>query len=395
LKQIVALLCFCPLLLAGQTGYQKDFGQFWTDVRDNYAYFKQQKIDWERVKTIYTPAADTVTTRNGFIRLLERVLNELYNGHSSLNTNLASSNRLTPSGADMYVERKNGQYLVTDLRMGFGAELCGLKTGMQIVRLNSKGIDEQLTKFLPAYATTHTPQMYQYAIEMLFAGTHNQPRVVTVLQAGAEQDYFPDMHKPKPIEGLAEMRRLNAHTGYIKINNSLGDNGLITAFDNMLDSLMNTAQLVIDLTETPGGGNTTVARAIMGRFIDKKQPYQQHEIDETEYETKRSWVEYVTPRKTTYKGRLMIMTGHWTGSMGEGMAIGFDGMKRAVVAGTKMAGLIGAISGFRLNETSIGFQIPTEKLYHINGTPREDYQPRLLTRNSAETWKRVKQWLKI
>ena len=75
--------------------------------------------------------------------------------------------------------------------------------------------------------------------------------------------------------------------------------------------------------------------------------------------------------------------------MGEGIAIGFDGMKRGTVIGTEMAKLLGAISGFRMSETKIGFQIPTERLYHVNGTPREKYQPTIFTKNSDETLQKV------
>ncbi len=160
----------------------------------------------------------------------------------------------------------------------------------------------------------------------------------------------------------------------------MGNNNLISIFDKALDSLLNYKNLVIDLTETPSGGNTTVARAIMGRFTDKILPYQVHEFDEVKYQTKRHWVEYVVPRGKTYKGKLYILVGHWTGSMGEGMAIGFDGMKRAKIMGTKMAGLIGAISGFQMTETKIGYQFPTERLYHVNGTPREDFVPGIRTK---------------
>ena len=39
------------------------------------------------------------------------------------------------------------------------------------------------------------------------------------------------------------------------------------------------------------------ARAIMGRFIDETLPYQKHEFDE-QYDTKRVWTEFVTPRTT-------------------------------------------------------------------------------------------------
>jgi carboxyl-terminal processing protease len=42
-----------------------------------------------------------------------------------------------------------------------------------------------------------------------------------------------------------------------------------------------------------------------------------------------------------------------------------------------------------MSETNIGFQIPTERLYHINGTPREKYKPTILTQNIDETLKKM------
>ena len=129
----------------------------------------------------------------------------------------------------------------------------------------------------------------------------------------------------------------------------------------------------------------------MGRFIHKALPYQQHEFDETAFQTKRQWVEYVTPRKTQFKGNVYVMVGHWTGSMGEGMAIGFDGLKRAKIVGTSMAKLLGAVQGFTMTETNIGFQIPTERLYHINGIPREKFIPTIPTKNIEQTWNKILQ----
>jgi carboxyl-terminal processing protease len=61
--------------------------------------------------------------------------------------------------------------------------------------------------------------------------------------------------------------------------------------------------------------------------------------------------------------------------MGEGIAIGFDAMNRAVIVGTKMAGLLGAIETAELPNSQIGVNISTERLYHVNGTPREDFLP--------------------
>jgi C-terminal processing protease CtpA/Prc len=369
----------------GQTKYEKDFREFWNDINSNYAYLDQQKIDWNKVREIYEKKAKEVKNNDEFIQFMESVINELHNGHNSLNTNLNESNRLVPSGQDMRVEEIEGKFSVTDLRKGFPAELAGLKIGNEIIGYNGKSIKEQLVKFLPKYTTSYSPEMQQYALDMLFAGTHDTKRVITINENGISKDYFPDSIKIKKSVTLLEKKILSKKMAYIKINNSLGDNNLIGEFDKAVDEFIKYKNIVIDLTETPSGGNTTVGRTLMGRFINKTMPYQQHEFDEKEYENKRMWVEYVTPRKTQFKGKVFILVGHWTGSMGEGIAIGFDGMKRATIIGTKMAGLIGAIDGFVLSQTKLGYQVPIERLYHINGMPRELFKPTIVTNNIDET----------
>ena len=394
MKKILFLFCLLSNLVVAQTTYQKDFTEFWNIVNENYAYLKKQNIDWNKVKETYQPQVDAIKDNDEFIKLLENILNELYNGHSSLNTNLPSSSKLTPSGTDMYVENLNNRFIVQDLRKGFGAEQCGIKVGMEIVKFNDLEVLPQLKQFLPKYTKTYNEQMLQYAIDMLFAGTHNKPRKITTLENGSEKDYYPDKVTLPKNEKLIESKVIDGKAGYIKINNCLYNYDLINEMDKAIDNFSSLKTIIIDLSETPSGGNTTVARAMMGRFINEKLPYQTHEIDESQYETKQLWTEYVIPRKKMYTGKVIIMVGHWTGSMGEGIAIGFDAMNKGTVIGTKMAGLIGAIDGFKLTETHIGFQIPTEQLYHVNGTPRENYLPKVLTKNEIDTWSQMEKMIK-
>lgn len=257
--------------------------------------------------------------------------------------------------------------------------------GDRISRYNDQDIEAQLHPFLPSYTKQPTPLMRQFALDMLFAGTHNKPRKITVIRNNKSIDYFPDAYSKADANALLETKILNAHTDYVKINNCLYNNDLIAAFDQFIDSVLLFKNLVIDLTETPSGGNTTVARCMMGRFIHTTLPYQKHVVDEAEFDTKRIWIEYVSPRKKQFKGKVYVLVGHWTGSMGEGIAIGFHAINHATIVGTAMAGLLGAIENFRLPETNIGYQFPTEKLYHINGTPREQFIPTIRTKHSFET----------
>jgi len=362
----------------GQSRYQSDFQYYWQSINENFAYFHTQHIDWKKVKDIYQPIADTVSSNRSFVRLLETVNNELYNGHVFLNTNTSSSNRTIPTGADLQVSFEKNRYLVAAVREGFNAEQCGIKPGMEITHFNGVPVAQAVKAFLPKSVTSYDKRMYDHAANMLLAGTHDVKREITV--KGYAQPFKPDSmvnRTEQQTSSLLDSRLLNGTTTYIRINNSLGENDLIRAFDSTLNTLMNTTGLILDLRETPSGGNTTIARAIMGRFTSKTLPYQQHIYTAEEKETgiPRSTLELVSPRHPVYTKPLVVLVDWWTGSMGEGMAIGFDAMKRATIMGRPMAGLLGENYTFEMPATKIRFSFPCVQLKHVNGTPRENYKP--------------------
>jgi C-terminal processing protease CtpA/Prc len=116
----------------------------------------------------------------------------------------------------------------------------------------------------------------------------------------------------------------------------------------------------------------------MSRFIEREGAYQKHSIpaEERSSGVRRSWLELVSPRGDWhYLAPVAVLVDHWTGSMGEGIAIGLDGLGRAIIVGTEMAGLLGATQHVALPNTRIGVNFPSEKLFHVNGTPREQVEP--------------------
>lgn len=238
MKKVFFLLVFFTNQVFAQSIYQKDFSEFWTVLNENYAYFEQQKVDWNKVRQEYEPLTADIHNRDEFIRLLEHVVNELHNGHISLNTNLESSNRIIPSGSDIFVQQKDNAFFITDIRKNYPSERSGLKPGMQVIKFNGKNIETQLSLFLPTYTQNYNPEMVEYALNMLFAGTHDKKRSITVLENGIEKEYTPDNdNTPSSSATLIEYRIVKENTGYIKINNSLGNDDLIPAFDNAMDSL--------------------------------------------------------------------------------------------------------------------------------------------------------------
>jgi Tricorn protease C1 domain len=77
------------LLLTGCASYKGDIKLmsflFWTDVKDNHAYFDKKHTDWNKVKTIYLPQAKNAKNRDELITVFENALEELYDNHFSLN----------------------------------------------------------------------------------------------------------------------------------------------------------------------------------------------------------------------------------------------------------------------------------------------------------------------
>ncbi len=374
MKNIIYSIFFIGLATYGQTKYQKDFNYYWNTIDSYFAYFDTQKIDWLEVKKIYQPKIDTIDNKVDFIKVLEELNRELHNGHIGLKTNLPSSHRLVPTGTDIWVVYKNAEFIISNLRQGFSVEKIGVKLGMKVTAYNGIPFKELVKQYLPKGTKEYNKSMYEYCANMIIAGTHNTERKLSVNDS---LTFNLSKAKMAPTKKYIETKMLPESIGYIKLNNSLGENDMVTQFDKALDGMINAKGVILDLRETPSGGNSTVARAIMGRFIDKEMPYQRHSFtyEEKLYGVKRNAIELVAPRGKTYTKPLVVLCGRWTGSMGEGMVIGFDAMKRAEIVGTDMAKLLGAIYDYTLPETKIVFQLPVEKLFHINGLPREDFKP--------------------
>ena len=361
--------------------YEEDFDYLWQNISERYAYFDRRETDWTRVREIYRPRIGSVETRGDFVRLLETVLEELYDFHTHLNTNMPSSPRLVPSGADLWAEWRGERAIITEVRAGSRAERERLRAGMQIISLNGVAIDEAVRQRLGRSLRRADQEARNWALRALLAGRRNEQRRLEVADGATRRTVLIDDLPASALPGantLLDFRRMGRNIGYIRINNSLGNTELIRQFDAALAALRDTRGLILDLRDTPSGGNTTVARGIMGRFISREMPYQKHSLpaEERVYGARRSWLELVSPRgQFAYPAPLVALVNPWTGSMGEGIAIGLDGMRRATIVGTEMAGLIGATSQITLPRTRIGVSFPTEKLFHVNGTPREDFMP--------------------
>ncbi len=365
---------------------REDFATFCRFVTDEYAYFDAKTTDWNRACAHFVVAAETATTRASYIDVLERTLQQLYDSHAHLGTNTPHSVRLVPSQTDVMATWKSGKALVIDVRRGSMASLAGIAPGDEILSINNVSVTLATAEFEPEFVRRSSNEAHEWSLRMALAGRHETPTVKLVIQrAGVARDvaYTPTFEKK---ETLLTSSLANG-IGYVRINNSLGETGLVPAFDAALDGMSNVKALILDLRDTPSGGTSTVARGILSRLVDRERPYQRHELMSESKETgiRRIWVEFVAPRKPTFRAPIVVLVGSWTGSMGEGLAIGLNAARSTPVIGAPMAHLLGALGETRLPNTQITVRVPVEKLFHVNGTPRESFLPRALSTTPYNT----------
>ena len=258
--------------------------------------------------------------------------------------------------------------------------------------MNGVSFQKAIKDFLTKCTNKSSIEAKEWIANKIIFGTYNKSRILTLkLKDNRIVKLDIDKIKVKKTSTALDVE-IQDNIGIVRINNSLGNNNLVIEFDKVLDTLLNTTGLILDLRNTPSGGNSYVAKGIMGRFIAQDSPYQKHLFIE-KYDgnpaIKRTWIEFVSPRGKQYKKPVKVLVGKWTGSMGEGIAIGFDGMQRAEIVGSEMKKLLGAVSSFRFKNLSYGYNFPTQKLFHINNTPRENFVPktqiRQITNDKDET----------
>ncbi len=364
--------------------YTEDFDHLWSHLKENYAYFDRKETDWERVREFYRPRAAAVGSKREFVEVLEKVLEELYDPHTHLKVNTAGSTRLIPTGLDVWAEWRGGRAFVTQLREGFSAEQAGLRVGMEIVSVNGSPVKAAVRERLGVSLRRVTTPARDWALRALLAGTRDARRVVEARTAnGVKRRFELDLPGHRTADNYradkkVEWKVLDGGLGYIKIND-LGSDETVAEFGAALEVVKSTRGLILDLRATQSGGNTSVAEPIMGRLITIPMPYQKGRPVRGE-----AWTREVSPRGPwVYAGPLVVLVGRWTASMGEGVAIGLDAMRRGVVVGTRMAGLNGAVFDLQLPNTGIKLNYAAEKLFHLNGTPREDFVPPVLVNISG------------
>lgn len=347
----------------------------WAAVRDHYCFFDEKATDWDRVRDEHRPRAQAAADERALIVVLEQALDQLYDPHTHLGVNLSTSWRL--AAHDVWAEWKGDAAVVTAVRRGSVADREHVRPGDVIVTIDGQLPRAAADARMPTTLRVPDPEARGWALRSALSGRHDRDRVWELRDPKGETrtvTLAADAERRDPVPAV-NWRRIRADIGYVRVAD-FGPENAIAAFDRALDDLRDTRALLIDVRDNPGG-DTAVARPIMGRFVTERLPYAKMARREGEG-LGSQWVEHVDPRGWTYRGGVVVLVDRFSVSMAEGFAMGMDGMGRATVVGTRMAGLGAGLFRAHLEHIDADVQLSAEPVYHVDGTPRWKLVPKVL-----------------
>lgn len=352
--------------------FVEDFDELWRTMGERYCYFQEKATDWNAVRALYRPLAQAAPTTDAFAEIVIRTVNELYDAHTHLND--APENSVRLPYLDLWIDPdRGGRARITSVREGSAAAGAGIVAGDIILRVDGTAVAEAANAVAPRCLARPDPAAVAYAFNLAVAGRRGQPRRFAVRSAGGREREL-----LVPLETAAQLpdvdsRLLPGGYGLIAIRSFAGD-AVLAAFDAALLRLRDTPGIIVDLRRN-GGGDTAIARPMMGRFVAEARPYAYMRRREGASLSDR-WVETVEPRGPfTYRGPVVVLTSRWSASMAEGFPMGMKDIGRATIVGTPMMGLGAGVFPLRLDRTGLQLQYSAEPVYDTNDRPRSFFRP--------------------
>ena len=352
-------------------------------LRGRYAYIERDDVDVEAQLARSKELAAQATDEAEFRSLVHRTALTFMDPHLIVGPFTDEDYAIVMTAAEMDARFEGGVLRIADIRRDSPAFAAGIRTGDAILAVDGVAPHEAARRPFGAVLPEPTSAQFDYGATLAVNGRRGHARTLTVQSASGEtrevtlastSDFLRTL-RDRDIVSVDFVGK-GKDVAHLRIANALGNNDLITAFDAAMEQAAGAKALILDLRDTPSGGNTEVGRSIIGHFVTEVSPYQMHRIPalEREFTVPRQFVEFVFPRGPHFAGPVAVLHGRWTGSMGEGVVIGMDAAApNAVTIGSDMGDLLGALWNFTLEKSHARVDLGGEAMFHVDGTPREDY----------------------
>jgi len=202
-----------------------------------------------------------------------------WDNHASLGVNTGISPWLVPSGSDMWLELQGTSVVVTGVRHDGAAAHAGIQPGDVVMSIDGKmPIEAALARIRTGKADV-PPTRMAWALNAAGADYRGQSRTLVLVRGGQRLETQLGDPAPAKLDHPISLdhsisARMIGDVGYIRFNDSLGDDDTVAAFDAAVEGLRGAKGWIVDVRDTPSGGSTDVAEPIMGRFVTLAADYQ-------------------------------------------------------------------------------------------------------------------------
>lgn len=332
-----------PLL---SKNYVKNFEKLWFAIDQAYPYFDLKKINWDEVYEQYAPLITDVQDDQAFLEVISQMLAELDDAHTDV---------VSPYlGEKVFASVINRGELAIIHQVGYSGEIAGLESGMLLLAVNGKTVEEVVSTNEDPKISGSTPWMKKikaYENLMVIPEDPTENLVVTVIdQEGVEKNIEIELLEPpanwqiKPIDHPAVVwEKITDDIGYIRVDRLWNNSDDILAdFDLALNHLINMKGIILDL-RLNGGGDSKIGEKIAGRFLLEPFTYGQDIFRKRLY--KFAWRESiqctVKPRMDVYTGELVVLTDYAVMSSAEWLVGALVDSNKAISIGRVTGGASG------------------------------------------------------
>lgn len=277
MRAALALLLIGAAPALAPADYRADAGDLAGLIRANYAYPEHWPGGIEPTSPVLDAERDAVHDRASLLHYAGDMVAALADHHAVTRASFPDDWGLVPSFADLWIEGDR----ITAVRANSPAAAAGVVAGDRLLGVDGVSLDQAIAAYWEKLGLTATGERRDVAARVLAAGRRDRPRLLRIAHGGRTRDLsLPNLYAA-PRQGPPV---IVAGTTLL-LNDSLGDQGTIAAFDRAMADMPAGERVTIDLTDTPGGGNTSVARAMMGWFVRRATSYQVHDLPAEERDT--------------------------------------------------------------------------------------------------------------
>lgn len=374
-REFFGLLCafFANNANAAENNFSKRFLQIWREMDKKYCYFSENNVNWELVRIMYLPIIQKCKSESEFLDIIDALMRETMDSHTHIHNANDGTPRWPPY--DLFVGDETGACTILAVHDYSSAKQCGLVQGDIILEVDDTRIYDLAIKLIPKSHSNPKQKELNYLLNLAVAGNRGRERKIKYRNKNNEIKTINLPLYKGNFPPNFEYKLLEQNIGYIAIRTFANDANIVEQFDNALEELKDANGLIIDVRYN-GGGDTAIARPIMGRFIKEKKPYAQM-AKRKGTGIGEKWTEYVEPRGPfTFEKPVVTLCNHWSASMAEGFPMGMFAICGAKVLGTIMMGLGAAVYSSKAG--GMDFQYSAEPVYNIHGRPRSYFMPDIM-----------------